>query len=251
MLTLNYPHVRATYEPMRLRAVDIWALGEAARAQILVGLPRAKVDVARIMKRTRQMCVNGLAFETHWEFAKALADDAGQPAFGATEHDDEWPSAAMIYLNAEQLHDRDDLSRSTAAHELGHAVFDTPAWIYRKRQASLPFEATGSQNRRYQSVGQVQTGSNAIDWREWRANEFMGALLAPRNLLHRHLHKRASALGVPMAATAADTELPIVDGRKAGLDALETLAIDLAEIFGVSIEFIHVRLRKYKLVGGV
>ena len=30
----------------------------------------------------------------------------------------------MIYLNGDEIRDRDDLGR-TAAHELGHAVFDT------------------------------------------------------------------------------------------------------------------------------
>ena len=87
-----------------------------------------------------------------------------------------------------------------------------------------------------------------IDWPEWRANEFMGAFLAPRRLLHRHMHKRAAALGIPLISMERDNDLPVVNGPKAGFDAIETLAIELAEMFGVSIPFTHVRLRKYALV---
>lgn len=76
----------------------------------------------------------------------------------------------------------------------------------------------------------------------------MGAFLAPRRLLHRHMHKRAAALGIPLISLDQDADLPVVNGTKAGFDAIETLAIDLAEIFGVSIPFTQVRLRKYGLV---
>jgi Zn-dependent peptidase ImmA (M78 family) len=256
MMIITYPHFRPSLEPKRLRAQEIWAIGEAARAQVCGTTQRPKLDVMRVIRRSRQLSVNGLAFETHWELGRAITDDAGNPVMGAVEHDESWPEAAMIYLNGEEIGDRDDLSRSTAAHELGHAIFDTPSWIQRSRQRSLPFGPHGpSPERRFQLASTSETSGQAsptigIDWREWRANEFMGAFLAPRHLLHRHMHKRASALGLPMTGTERADDLPVINGRKAGFDAIETLAIDLAETFGVSIDFIQVRLRKYRLISG-
>jgi hypothetical protein len=51
-----------------------------------------------------------------------------------------------------------------------------------------------------------------------------------------------------MIPAGRDDELPIVKGSKAGCDRLELLCIDLADVFGVSTEFIQVRLRKYRLI---
>lgn len=249
MIILNYPHFRPSFEPKRLRAEEIWALGEAARTQIFGVTPRPKIEVARLIRRSRQLLVNGLAFETHWEIGRPVVDDAGNPVMGAVEHDESWPEAAMIYLNGDEIGDRDDLARSTAAHELGHAVFDTPSWIQRSRQRSLPFSRHELPERRFQPAPNTPASRETIDWREWRANEFMGAFLVPRRVLHRHMHKRASALGLPMTGPEGNDGLPIINGRKAGFEAVETLAIDLAETFGVSIDFIQVRLRKYRLIG--
>lgn len=180
MIILNYPHFRPSFEPKRLRAEEIWARGEAARTQIFGLTPRPKIDLARLIKRSRQIRVNGLAFETHWELGRPVVDDAGNPVMGAVEHDESWPEAAMIYLNGDEIGDRDDLGRSTAAHELGHAVFDTPSWIQRSRQRSLPFGRHEQPERRFQPAPNTQAPRETIDWREWRANEFMGAFLAPR-----------------------------------------------------------------------
>jgi hypothetical protein len=255
MLVLNYPHFRPSFEPRRLRAPEIWALGEAARRQIAGAAQKPKLDLARLIARSRRLQVNGLAFETHWELGRAITDDAGNPALGVLEHDESWPAAALISLNGALIEEREDLARSTAGHELGHAVFETPAWIQRSRQPSLRLELNEpAPERRFQPVATGGAAAKAAagvpDWREWRANEFMGALLAPRPLLHRHMFKRAAALGIPMIAPERGHELPLLAGRKAGFEATETLAIDLAEIFGVSIDFIQVRLRKYGLISG-
>lgn len=253
MVIITYPHFRPSFEPKRLRAEEIWAIGEAARTQICGATQRPKIDITRVIKRSRQLRVNGIAFETHWELGHPVADDTGKPVMGAVEHDESWPEAAMIYLNGDEIGDRDDLGRSTAAHELGHAVFDTPSWIQRSRQRSLQLGPNDpSPERRFQPApgNAASANASAIDWREWRANEFMGAFLAPRRLLHRHMHKCASALGLPITGPERADDLPIINGRRAGFDRIETLAIDLAEIFGVSIDFIQVRLRKYGLISG-
>lgn len=247
MLILNYPHVRSSLEPKRLRKEEIWRIGEAARSQICGATQRPKVDLARIVSRSRHFRVNGLIFDTHWELGRPVTDEAGNTVMGAVEYDESWPTAAMIYVNGEVIGDRDDLARSTAVHELGHAVFDAPSWIQCGR--SLPARGVATPPRHYQHLAPGEGDSKStIDWPEWRANEFMGAFLAPRRLLHRHMHKRAAALGIPLISMDRDEDLPIVNGPKAGFDAVETLAIELAETFGVSIPFTQVRLRKYGLV---
>jgi hypothetical protein len=247
MLILNYPHVRSSLEPKRLRKEEIWQVGEAARSQICGATQRPKVEVARIVARAKHFRVNGLAFDAHWELGRPVTDDMGNAVMGAVEYDESWPTAAMIYVNGDVIGDRDDLARSTAVHELGHAVFDAPSWI--QCGHSLPPHKNPAPARHFQQLapGEKERAS-AIDWPEWRANEFMGAFLAPRRLLHRHMHKRAAALGIPLISMERDSDLPVVNGPKAGFDAIETLAIELAEMFGVSIPFTHVRLRKYALV---
>ena len=247
MLILNYPHVRPSLEPKRLRKEEIWQVGEAARSQICGATQRPKVELARIVARAKRFRVNGLSFDAHWELGRPVTDDMGNAVMGAVEYDESWPTAAMIYVNANVIGDRDDIARSTAIHELGHAVFDAPSWI--QCGHSLPPRGDAAPVRHFQQVPPGEEHRKVtIDWPEWRANEFMGAFLAPRRLLHRHMHKRAAALGIPLISLDRDADLPVVNGPKAGFDAVETLAIELAEMFGLSIPFTHVRLRKYGLI---
>ena len=192
MLVLTYPHLRPSLEPERLRREEIWAVAEEARRQLCRG-PRPKVDLIEIAKRASRLQVNGLAFEARWDLDQGVTDDAGQPVFGALEHDPAFPFRATIALNGTFIGDRNNLARSTAAHELGHAIFETPAWIQRA-QTSADAPA-----RRYRLSETAERAAGAeLDWVEWRANEFMGGFLAPRGLLHRHMHKRARCARDPV-----------------------------------------------------
>ncbi len=91
-----------------------------------------------------------------------------------------------------------------------------------------------------------------MDWREWRANEFMGALLAPPDRLHRNLLRLARQAGLPVTFQAhrGKTGYPVVDAR--GLDGadLQPVADALADEFGLSEAFIWRRLVKYRLLHG-
>jgi len=250
-LVLDYPHLRPSFAPKRLKAESIWAVADAARVQVCSNALRPKVEIAQIISRTRHLVVNGIAFETHWELDHPVIDDTGQPVAGAVEYDESYPSAALISINCDLLRGRDDLASSTAAHELGHAIFDTPSWIQHAANGSKHPPAVQMhhfQQAEYEETRIDRLPASAIDWCEWRANEFMGAFLTPRTLLHRHMHKRAAALKVPLIEAATADSLPVVNERRAGTDALEALLVELAEIFGVSIEFIRVRLRKYQLL---
>ena len=241
MLTLAYPHTYDSLEPARMRREEIWRIGESARAQIAIHPRRPKIEVSQVIARCKNLSINGLQFSTHWELGRPVTDDTGNAVLGAVEHDESWPLAAMIYVNGELIGDREELARSTSVHELGHAVFDVPAWIQGAKEAK---RLDGS--RRRLLTQELQT--ERTDWREWRANEFMGAFLTPRRLLHVHMHKRAAGLRIPLLALDRSEALPVVNGRKASFDAIEALAIELAELFGLSLPFMLVRLRKYGLI---
>ena len=250
-LVLDYPHQKPSFAPKRLKAESIWTVADAARRQVCGNAQRARVEIPQIIKRTRNLVVNGIAFETHWELDRPVVDDTGHPVAGAVEYDESSPQAALISINCDLLRGRDDLASSTVAHELGHAIFDTPSWIQRTtcgQKYPIAMPMLHFQPEPYEDMYGGRLLASAIDWCEWRANEFMGAFLAPRSLLHRHLHKRAAALQVPLVEAASADDLPIVNERRASSEALEALLIELAEIFGLSIEFIRVRLRKYQLL---
>src|SRR5262249_12720303 len=136
--------------------------------------------------------------------------------------------------------DRDYLKRSTIAHEFGHAVFDGPAMV---TQAAKPAFAMVTPDEAHLET--VQRGRSGVDWREFRANEFMGALLVTRALLQRELVRRAVAFGVALRDIGKG--LP---GLRKTCDPLriEGLLIDLGERFGVSTTFIESRLHRYQLI---
>jgi hypothetical protein len=243
-IVVNYPHWRPSFEPKRLCREDIWQLAESVRRQICGPIDRPKIAAARMLERTRRLKVNGVSFDVHWEFKGGLTDEFGNPVLGFTTHDERWSNAAMIYLNSDEIREREDLARSTAAHELGHSIFEVPAWIARRRR---PRAAEAVPERRFQvAVEAGAGGTEKVDWGEWGCNEFMGGCLTPLRLFHLHVHKRAAALGVPM--TESDKSLPIINGRKACSDSIEELAIEVAAIFGVSISFVHMRMRRYRLI---
>ena len=142
-LVLSYPHLRPSLEPKRLRREEIWAVAEEARRQLCLG-PKPKVDVAQIARRVVCLQVNGLAFELRWHFDRSVEDEAGQPVVGSVEHDPTWPAGATISIDSAFIGERDDLGRSTAAHELGHAIFDVPAWIWKTQNTSGTESSSGT-----------------------------------------------------------------------------------------------------------
>ena len=80
---------------------------------------------------------------------------------GVTEYHDATPLHVLVSINGPRLRSLDTLLRSTIAHELGHVVFDAPAWIAVPGEAfvqaasaiqSWPFGAMGSQGSPRQRV---------------------------------------------------------------------------------------------------
>lgn len=239
-LEVAYPHDRSSLEPRPMKAQQIWRVAEHVRRQLAPRRLSPCLNLERLIQAAGSMVVNGIDIATHWDFERSVHDGDGRQALGVTEADPALPGIVMISLNAELIADRDDLKRSTLAHEFGHALFDGPSML---RQAGQPAFAMVTPDEGHLAAS--SRGRGGMDWREFRANEFMGALLAPRSLLHRELVRRAIGLRLPLLDAGEDQ--PVL---RAGGDQhrVEELLFDLAERFGVSPSFIEYRLHRYVLV---
>jgi hypothetical protein len=193
--------------------------------------------VSHLIRRTSQLRVNGRTLKIAWDIEHPVHDHERKRVLGVCEHDPEEPGTVMISLNAELLRDHPELLRSTAAHELGHAVFDMPGAM-----------TTGAA-RAFRSRVEGRASDAPIDWREWRADEFMGAFLTPKRQLARSFAREASAFGAAIRWNVIDEiPTPCVAANEVGWSAIDAIAGALAEEFGVSESFIGVRFRKYGLV---
>lgn len=235
-LNVDYPCF-GSGEPMKLSGDAIRRLAADLR-QRLLGYKARPFAPADLFRRTASLRVNGRPLRIVWDAAHAVHDAAGEAVLGVCEHDPQEPGTVMISLNGELLRDRPDILRSTAAHELGHAIFDMPAAV-----------AKGAA-RAFRSGAIKACNAAPIDWREWRADEFMGAFLVPRRQLARAFAREASAFGAAIRWKVIDEiPTPCVAVNDAGWPAIDAIAGALGEEFGVTGAFIAVRLRKYGLVG--
>jgi|GEM_PF-546410 len=266
-LRLSYRHSQTTAKPHYVGARDVAEVARSLRQQIGYGSGRLKIDHQEIVERVRRLDVNGVRVDVEWGLDAPVTDDSGAPALGSCEYDLGMPEHALVYVNMDEIGEREYLERSTAIHELGHGIFDAPTWIVANRQGRLDF---GPDSRRGTRVFRIvtpgeehlrnsRTAGGPMDWQEFRANEFMGAFLAPEELLRRALFRLCKRLWVPLVEEEqAQQGLPGLGGgsMKADFTAsnaqkLEPAIYELAEEFGLSPSFIQVRLRKYGLVRGL
>lgn len=234
-IEVGYPCF-ASGEPVRLSANAIRSIGADLRKR-LFGFAVRPVDADCLAKRTTALSVNGNKLRIVWDMSHAVHDQSGEAVLGICEHDPSEPGTVLISLNADFLADQPQLLRSTAAHELGHAIFDMPA------------ASEAGSARAFRSRAAMAPEGAAIDWKEWRADEFMGAFLAPKRQLTRAFTREASRHGLTLH-WIVDEEIPspFVRAREAGWTLIEGIAADVAEEIGVSDTFVAVRLRKYGLV---
>lgn len=235
-LTASYRHSTFTAEPEWLSPTEIWAVAHAVRGQMAPPLQRrlALDDIAAAADRAE---VNGASFDVAWDLDHAVVDPAGQPVMGVTEYDRASPECVMVSINGPALSVHENLLRSTIAHELGHVIFDAPAWVTTTPAGSafLSPDAPGRGRR---------------DPREMRANEFMGALLVPPSLLRVDLQRQArKARFEPSPHPSRIIRgAPAYDSVAQDADVLAEALFALAELYGVSESFMRVRLARYDLV---
>lgn len=241
-IALDYPHDARTLQPRQLHASEIAKLAMEVRNQ-LVSARTVKIDLSTIMRASGQMIVNGHQFEAHWEVKEAIVSEEGGPAFGMVDFDPELPRAAMVLLDANEVRSRDYLARSTAAHELGHLIFDVP---WRLRHIEKTGQVPSSRSGALTLLKSKSSSRGPRDWEEWRANEFMGALLAPERLVHSQALQVCAEIKVPRRQNAYGRL--IIDGRKADWDVVHLVMDEVAERFGLSSDFMQVRFDRYGLV---
>ena len=225
-LEITYPYVGAGREPLPMKAQQIWGVAHQVRRQLT---PRPNVpllDLERLTRATKSMRVNGTAVSMHWDLQRPIHDGRGCEALGVTEADPAVPGTVIISVNAELIADRDYLKRSTVAHEFGHAVFDGPSML---RQAGKPAFSMVTPDESHLET--AAPGRKGTDWREFRANEFMGALLVPRSVLQREMVRHSVASGLALF-DAGESE-PVLR-RRSDPSRIEGLLIDLGERFGAA-----------------
>ncbi|SDD06399.1 hypothetical protein [Belnapia rosea] len=238
-VSLTYAHHPRTGVPDRLTAEAIWAVAAQLRRAVARQDSAWALQAGALAAAATVLEVNRRRITAAWDFAHAVHDEDGRAVLGICETDPAAPGLALVSVNAGMVTNRPELALSTAAHEIGHIVFDVPA-------------AVDGPARRYRSVT-VDPGclDRATLLSERRANEFMGALLAPAAPLHLRLVAHARAEGLRMVhAPHRGRPGSRVLARETPPDALAGIVAALAGDFGVSDRFIAVRIRRYGLIEG-
>jgi hypothetical protein len=238
-LTIAYPPAAALHPRPDTAAPAIRAVAAQVRRQVPREADSLALDMPALLEACRSVEVNGRRLAVSWEFGRPLQDEHGEAVLGLCDIDPDEPGWAYLAVNGPMTAHRPDLALSTAAHELGHLLFDVPAALARGEQR---YHAVASSPRALDRMGR---GAEA------RANEFMGALLAPPVPLHTRLlaHARSEGLRLGRGPHQGRPASPIVAaGNRA--DALAGVLAALAADFGVSERFIAVRLSRYGLVEG-
>ena len=221
-------------------ATKIWALANSLRKQAFPVDPERPVEAADIVRLFPRLSVNGRVIDIAWDVEHRVHDADGREVYGVCEIDCEMAGTANVSINGPLLRHRTDLELSTTAHELGHVVFD----------ASAAFAGHAVPARQYRTKeATARAFTMAETTAEWRANEFMGALLVPALALHRRLlaHARAEGLATEKAKSLGHPAWPVVSAPWDPEDLAGVTDV-LAQEFGVSPRFISVRLSQYQLI---
>lgn len=266
-LSLRYEHC-SLRKPHYLKKPAIEAVAQEARAQLLpAGTDALTLDR---LAAVSDLNINGLPYQLWVSLDHPVTDENGRPVLGLCEFDPDCGEDAVSVLVSpigEQL--TPELALSTFAHELGHAIFDAPAWLIASKQGPGLFdEPDTSQRRAYRTatpdaehLGAMALPQNTalekeIRIAEFRANEFMGSLLVPRDRLLELAVTRAPDFDVGIERDGGlSDELHaatprLVEQGTFGFVGMENLQRELAATFGVNPKFIRVRMERYGLLPG-
>ncbi len=139
----------AQRKPHFLKKPAIETVAREARAQLLS--PGADALTLAQLAAISDLNINGLPYQLWVSLNHPVTDEDGQPVLGLCEFDPGCGEDAVSVLVSpvgEQL--TPELALSTFAHELGHAIFDAPAWLIAARQGPGLFDdLDGGQRRAY------------------------------------------------------------------------------------------------------
>jgi hypothetical protein len=238
-LVVRYPCFSAAGASRGLAPATVRTVATQVRQQLLPQPDALAVPLAALLNAAREISVNERVFSVQWDLTRPLHDQSGQSVLGICDVDPAEPGWAYVSIDGPTTANRPDLALSTAAHELGHLIFDVPA-------------AMQEGQRHYRAVAR---SAGALDGAgrcaEGRANEFMGALLVPPLALHTRLLalSRGEGLRLVRAPHEGRPASPVVaDGNSP--DAVSGVVAALALEFGVTERFIAVRAARYGLIQG-
>jgi Zn-dependent peptidase ImmA (M78 family) len=234
MIVVTYPCSRSAMCTVR-DASGIWAVAAAVRRQLQLADDQLAISWDRLSTASRSLCVNGRDFKVEWDFEHAVHDESGAEVQGVCENDGETSDYAYVSINGPLLKDA-ERRLSASGHELGHAILDMPAALAGHR----PYRCFTTN---------AEAAAKSQNRSEWRANEFMGALLAPPFRLHKELLRRARSeeMNLVRVRHAGRPTWPALSGDN-DPEALAGIVEVLATDFGLSRQFIEVRLSRYGLI---
>ncbi len=238
-ITASFRHFALTYEPVQLSNREIWGVAHQVRNQLLDSPLDRRLDLSAVEEKAARFEVNGIRYGVLWDFEHDVRNAADRQVMGVTEYHDATPLHVLVSINGPRLKESETLLRSTVAHELGHVVFDAPGWLAVRGDAFV------------QASSEFNPGPAAKwDPKEVRANEFMGALLAPAPLMRVDWLRLVKRNRLPLSAKPSQviTGAPAIDGAALDPEAAMELMYGLGELYGVSSDFIRVRLARYDLL---
>jgi hypothetical protein len=259
VLTLDYRCCNRKL-PLYIKHVEVERIAALARQQLSVdGIDAVPFDVLRQISGLK---INGIDFALEVSTDHPVHDEHGNPVFGICEFDPAVRDTAMVSVSPVDESLSELLVLSTFAHELGHAVFDAPHWIFEGSKGPGLFDDTeAAPLRAYRTTtpnGEhlaKSLPSTAEHFAELRANEFMGSLLVPRQRINAAIEELAPKYGVTIhrhPSTDPDhpgTAMRLTADGDIGFFDMECLEKALATRFGVNRRFIQVRLNRYGLTG--
>lgn len=252
--------------PQYIKHPEVEGIAVQARRQLVADTTDA-IGLS-VLREINKLKINGVEFDLWVDTEHQVSDEEGQPVLGVCEFDpDAAPNAALLLVSPAVNAASQALVLSTFAHELGHAIFDAPAWIVAAHNGPGLFDDhAGEARRAYRTttrdadhLAKAAAVRNTelekkIHFAELRANEFMGSLLVPRQPLCRAIEELAPMYEVTIhRSPSLDPDFPgmalklTVDGGVSAFD-MESLQKALGKRFGVNRRFIQVRMERYGLL---
>lgn len=258
-LDLTYRHT-PDGRPHFLKSLDIEQVALQVRRQLgAESRPRLELNELASIDRLR---VNGADYETWTDVEHLVHDDHGNEVLGVFEFTPESSiDAVSICVSPVSVTRKAEVVLSSLAHEFGHGIFDAPQLVIGARTPSL-FDADEIGTRAFRAVTdtpahlkvEVAGLPNHVRIAEWRANEFMGLLLVPRDLLIERVTEEAMRRSVKinyqpsMCGPSVRDFAELVITEYEAQVSLPDITRALAPMFGVTPKFIEVRMKKYGLI---
>lgn len=171
-LTLDYRHCDRK-RPRFIKHSEVEAIALMAREQ-LVGMAVDALSLA-LLRDVSRLKINGVSFDLAVDTQNTVHDESGNPVLGICEYDPGVPDTAMVSVSPVGDGASEELVLSTLAHEIGHAVFDSPGWIVDASRGPGLFDAIDDGARKvYRTTVMAEIDRRSLDgavmawpWREW------------------------------------------------------------------------------------